>query len=73
MARSLHIEYPGAFDLVTSRGNEQQEVFKGQKDREKFLAYVESAVVRYGAVVLSWCLMRNHSHLLLEIPSGNLA
>jgi len=48
-------------------------VFKSQKDREKFLSYVESAVVRYGAVVHTWCLMRNHYHLLLETPSGNLA
>jgi putative transposase len=34
---------------------------------------VESAVVHYGAVVHTWCLMRNHYHLLLESPSGNLS
>jgi len=34
---------------------------------------VESAVVRYGAVVHTWRLMRNHSDLLLETPSGNLS
>ena len=73
MARPLRIEYPGAFYHVTSRGNEQKDVFKSQKDREKFLSYVESAVVRYGAVVHTWCLMRNHYHLLLETPSGNLS
>jgi hypothetical protein len=37
MARPLRIEYPGAFYHVTSRGNEQKDVFKSQKDREKFL------------------------------------
>ena len=73
MARPLRIEYPGAFYHVTSRGNEQKDVFKSQKDREKFLSYVESAVVRYGAVVHTWCLMSNHYHLLLETPSGNLS
>ena len=73
MARPLRIEYPGAFYHVTSRGNEQKDVFKSQKDRERFLSYVESAVVRYGAVVHTWCLMRNHYHLLLETPSGNLS
>jgi putative transposase len=71
--RPLRIEYPGAFYHVTSRGNEQQDVFKSQKDRERFLAYIESAVVRYGAIVHTWCLMRNHSHLLLETPWGNLS
>src|SRR6266436_5981780 len=73
MARPLRIECPGAFYHVTSRGNEQKDVFKSQKDREKFLSYVESAVVRYGAVVHTWCLMRNHDYLLLETPSGNLS
>jgi putative transposase len=28
--------------------------------------------VRYGAVGHTWCLMRNHSHLLLATPAGNL-
>jgi REP element-mobilizing transposase RayT len=72
MARSLRINYPGAFYHVTSRGNEKREVFKGQRDREKFLSYLESAVIRYGAVVHCWCLMGNHYHLLVETPEGNL-
>ena len=73
MARPLRIEYPGAFYHVTSRGNEQKDIFKSQKDREKFLSYLESAMVRYGAVIHTWCLMSNHYHLLLETPSGNLS
>ncbi|WP_305041538.1 REP-associated tyrosine transposase [Geoalkalibacter sp.] len=72
MARSLRINYPGAFYHVTSRGNERRDVFKGQRDREKFLSYLESAVFRYGAVVHCWCLMGNHYHLLVETPEGNL-
>jgi putative transposase len=73
MARPLRIEYPGAFYHVTSRGNEQKDVFKSQKDREKFLEYLESATKRYGAAVHAYCLMGNHYHLLLETPSGNLS
>jgi REP element-mobilizing transposase RayT len=61
------------FCHVTSRGNEQKDIFKSQKDRKKFLSYVESAVVRYGAVIHTWRLMRNHYHLLLATPAGNLA
>ena len=57
MARPLRIEYPGAFYHVKSRGNEQKDVFKSQKDREKFLSYPESATVRYGAAIHTWCLM----------------
>lgn len=73
MARPLRIEYPGAYYHVTSRGNEKKDVFKSQKDREKFLSYLESASNRYGAVIHVYCLMSNHYHLLLETPAGNMA
>ena len=57
MGRPLRIESAGAHYHVTARGNEQKDVFKSQKDREKFLSYMESATVRYGAVIHTWCLM----------------
>lgn len=73
MARPLRIAYPGAYYHVTSRGNEQKDVFKSRKDREKFLEYLASATQRYGAVIHAYCLMTNHYHLLLETPLGNLS
>ena len=73
MARPLRITYPGAFYHVTSRGNEQKDVFKSQRDREKFLEYLASATERYGAVIHAYCLLSNHYHLLLETPEGNLS
>lgn len=73
MARPLRIEYPGAHYHITSRGNEQKDIFKSQRDREKFLEYLESATTRYGAVIHAYCLMSNHYHLLLETPEGNLS
>ena len=73
MGRQLRIEYPCAHYHVTARGNERKDVFKSERDRDKFLFYLESAVLRYGAVIHSYCLMNNHYHLLLETPSGNLS
>lgn len=73
MARPLRITYSGAYYHITSRGNEQRDIFKSQKDREKFLYYLESATERYGAVIHAYCLMSNHFHLLLETPRGNLS
>ena len=73
MARPLRIEYSGAFYHITSRGNERKEVFKSQRDREKFLFYLGSATERYGAIVHVYCLMDNHYHLLMETPAGNLS
>ena len=72
MARPLRITYPGAFYHITSRGNERKSVFKNERDREKFLEYIESATERYNAVIHVYCLMDNHYHILLETPSGNL-
>ena len=73
MARPLRIQFPGAFYHVTSRGNERKDIFKSNTDREKFLTYLESAVLRYRAVIHVYCLMSNHFHLLLETPAGNLS
>jgi len=72
MSRPLRINFPGAFYHITSRGNERKNIFKSDRDREKFLEYLESAVVRYDAKIHAYCLMDNHYHLLLETPSGNL-
>lgn len=72
MARPLRINYPGAFYHVTSRGNDRKAVFRSKRDREKFLDYLESATLKYDAVVHAYCLMDNHYHIFLETPSGNL-
>jgi len=72
MGRPLRIIYPGAHYHVTSRGNEQKDIFKSRRDREQFLSYLESSVTRYGATIHAYCLMTNHYHLLLETPEGNL-
>lgn len=73
MARPLRIEYPGAFYHITARGNERKDIFRDERDRERFLAYLETAVVRYKAVIHVYCLMNNHYHLLMSTPGGNLS
>ena len=73
MARPLRIEYPGAFYHITARGNEGKEIFRDDKDRARFLGYLETAVGRYKAVIHAYCLMGNHYHLLLTTPEGNLS
>ena len=52
MARALRIQYPGACYHVTSRGNERKDIYKSQRDREKFLFYLETATERYAALIL---------------------
>lgn len=73
MARQLRIEYPGAFYHITSRGNERKDIFNDEAEFEKYLEYLDTAALRYKAVVHVYCLMSNHYHLLLETPLGNLS
>jgi REP element-mobilizing transposase RayT len=73
MARSLRIEYPGAFYHVINRGNAKEKIFLSNRDREKFLEYLEVAVDRFSLIVHSYCLMDNHYHLLIETPEANIS
>ena len=73
MARPLRIEFPDAFYHITARGNERKDIYRDDRDRERFLGYLETSVSRYKAVVHVYCLMSNHYHLLLSTPAGNLS
>lgn len=73
MARQLRIEYAGAFYHVTSRGNEKKRIYSGDKDKEKFLAYLKFAHERFHIIIHAYCLMPNHYHLLIETPLANLS
>ena len=45
MARPLRVEYPGAYYHVINRGNNQELIFKNERDKEKSLQYLEKASV----------------------------
>ncbi len=72
MARSLRIEFEGAFYHVTARGNEQKAIFFTKRDYEKFREYLTEAQEKYGYILHCYVFMTNHYHLLIETPSGNL-
>jgi putative transposase len=67
VARSIRIEYPGAFYHVMARGNRREEIFRGEKDRQLFLNTLGEACTRSGWRVHGWALMSNHYHLFLGI------
>jgi len=73
MARPLRIEFPGAFHHVMNRGNTGMDIFRSEKDREKFLEYVQKAVERFEIKVHTYCLMTTHYHFLMETPHANLS
>ena len=73
MARSLRIEYSGAYYHVINRGNGGEKVFAGTGDKKKFLEYLEKTVKRFSLIIHTYCLMTNHYHLLIETPQANLS
>jgi len=73
MARPLRIEYPGAYYHVMSRGNRQEDIFKSDYDREKFLDYLAILSERFSIKIHTYSLMPNHYHLLIETPEANLS
>ena len=54
------------------RGNQSRDIFERQEDADLFIRCLGEMCVRNQTVVHAWCLMRNHYHLLLGTPKGNL-
>ena len=54
------------------RGDRQEAIFKDDKDRRMFLETLGEACERSGVRIYSYVLMRNHYHLLMKTPEGNL-
>ncbi len=73
MARPLRIHYEGAWYHITCRGNERSQIFRDNKDRQKFLNLLGERSKEFSVEVHSYCFMDNHFHFLLRTLLPNLA
>src|SRR4051794_39903597 len=72
MARKPRLEVePGVFH-VYARGNEKQDIFRSDDDRAGYVRRLVSVVGWGRWRCLSYCLMGNHVHLLIETTTPNL-
>jgi len=69
----LRIEVPDGIFHVTARGNNRQAIYHDDVERQTFLRLLGRAAQKYRWVVLTYCLMTNHYHLLLRTPFGVLS
>jgi putative transposase len=46
MSRKLRIEYPGAMYHVMSRGDQREDIFRDDPDRQKFLVTLGEACAK---------------------------
>ena len=72
MARRLRLQYEGAIYHVMKRGDHQEPIFRGERDRAVFLKTLGETCAKTDWQVHAWCLMRNHFHLVVETPKANL-
>lgn len=73
MGRPLRIEYEGAFYHIVTHGNGRLWLFKEDSDYNYFLDILGIGVKKFRVKVHAFVLMRNHIHLLIETPVGNLS
>jgi putative transposase len=72
MPRQLRDQEPGSFH-VTTRGNNGRDVYETVDDRRVFIALLGRIAGDLEWELLTWCLMGNHFHLVLETQHANLS
>ena len=72
MARKLRLEYEGAMYHVINRGNYRADIFKEEGTKEAFEACLFEAAEKAKWRGHGYIIMRNHYHVALETPEGNL-
>jgi len=71
--RPPRLEFPGAVYHVTARGNERRPIFRGDRDREDYLARIAFYRHKFRFRLIAYCLMTNHVHLALRTAAVPLS
>ena len=64
MSRIARVVAVGLPHHITQRGNYQQDVFFGDKDRSRYLSLLQKHSSKYDLSLLGYCLMQNHVHVI---------
>ena len=73
MSRPLRIPVEDGVYHVVARGNAKQVIFLDDGDRNSFLEVVRDALDRFRWHCLTYCLMPNHYHLVVQTPRPDLS
>ncbi|MDD5653435.1 MAG: transposase [Candidatus Omnitrophica bacterium] len=63
-----HVE--GALVYVTSRGDNNENIFKDDSDYYTYLELLKKYKNQYGFKLFAFCFLPNHLHLLMELKEG---
>lgn len=64
MPRRARTVFPGIPHHVTQRGNNRQDIFFTDEDRQLYLALFKQHALDHGLSLLGYCLMTNHVHII---------
>jgi REP element-mobilizing transposase RayT len=73
MARPLRVEFEGAIYYLCLRGNARQRIFWDDRDRVRFLEFLEQSAARFAVAIFCFVLMGNHVHLVAQTHRPNLS
>ncbi|MEK6816689.1 MAG: transposase [Nanoarchaeota archaeon] len=73
MARKPRIQYEGAFYHIIVRGNQRQDIFLDDEDRDVYLEKLQRYHQKCGFILYAYVLMSNHVHLLMETPKDPIS
>jgi REP element-mobilizing transposase RayT len=73
MARPLRIELTDGYYHVMNRGNNRQDIFLSDKDRQAFMEALADSSEIYDVHLVAYVLMTNHFHLLVHTAKANLS
>jgi REP element-mobilizing transposase RayT len=73
MARKPRLHFPGAVYHVTLHGNGQQEVFRDDTDRTRFLLLIQEGIEKFGHKVYAYCLHPSSLQLVIEVDEVPLS
>lgn len=65
MARISRVVASGYPHHITQRGVRSIAIFQTESDRRAYLDFMSQELNRFGVEVLAWCLMTNHTHLIM--------
>ena len=64
---------PDGIYHLTSRGNDRRTIFRDDFDRHAFLDRLAANALKHRWIVLAYCLMTNHYHLVVSAPHGGIS
>jgi hypothetical protein len=67
MSRKLRIEYPGAMYHVMNRGDQREDIFRDDEDRQRFLSTLGEACGKTEWQVPAYCLMRKRGKTTMSL------